>query len=60
MAKPIKINQSDRSRTQFDRRAQTAFFAKLQFLFDKNTFYVCGTQIAKAESAEDFEKGLQR
>jgi hypothetical protein len=31
-------------------------FAKIQFPFDKNTFYIYGTQFAKAKSAEGFQK----
>jgi len=57
--KAIKTNQSDLSLFQFDRRAQRVVFAKIQFPFDKKTFYIYSTQIAKAKSAEGFQKGYQ-
>jgi len=59
MAKPIKINQSDSSLVQFDRRARRMVFTKIQFPFDKNTFYIYGTRIGKAKSAGGFQKGYK-
>ena len=34
-------------------------FNLFDYLFDNNTFYICGAKIPKAKSAEGFQKGYR-